>query len=94
MSVDFALFIYPQGAGTSVLKHDVTGAGGPRGGGPVGVSKAATGAGAPVLLLSAMFGMYRHNHQSPGAGDVKLLLWITSGQELVSCFLENQNGGR
>ena len=53
-----------------------------------------TGARAPVLLLSAMFGMYRYAHRSPGAGDVMLLLWITSGQELVSFFLKNQNGGR
>ena len=48
---------------TGIKRHDVTGAQG-----PVGVSKAATGARAPVLLLSAMFGMYRHAHRSPGAG--------------------------
>ena len=70
---------------TGAKRHDLTGARG-----PVGVSKAATGAGAPVLLFSAMFGLYT---RPPGAGDVTLLLWITSGQELVSCFLENQNGG-
>ena len=67
MSIDFALFIYPQG--TPVLK-DMTSL--ELGGG--GLSKAATGAWALVLLLSAMFGMYRHTQRSPGAGDVTLLL--------------------
>ena len=74
---------------TGAKRPDVTGAWG-----PVGMSKAATGPRALFLLLSAMFGMYRHAHLSPGAGDVTLLLWIKPGQELVSCFLENQNGGR
>ena len=74
---------------TGAKRHDVTGAWG-----PVGRSKATTGAHEPMLLLSAMFGMYRHTHWSPGTDDVMLLLWITSGQELVSCFLENQNSGR
>ena len=67
---------------TGAKRHDFTGARG-----PVGVSKAATGTRALVLLLSTMFG-------PPVPGDVTLLLWITSGQELVSCFLENQNGRR
>ena len=49
---------------TSAKRHDVTGAQG-----LVGESKTAIGTQAPVLLLSAMFGMYRHSHRSPGAGD-------------------------
>ena len=62
---------------TGAKRHDVTGAWG-----LVGMTKAATGARASVLLLSAMFGMYRHAHRSPGTNDVMLLLWITSGQEI------------
>ena len=81
MSVDFALIIYPQGAGTPALKDMTSPAWG-----LVGVSKAATSARAPVQLLSVMIGMYRHAHRSPGAGEVKLLLWITSGQDLFPVY--------
>ena len=88
VSVDFALFIYPQGAGTPALK-DMTS---PALGGRWACLRPLPALGRRCCYYLPCLACI-HAHRSPSAGDVTLL-WITSGQELVSCFLENQNGGR